>query len=118
VWSTPLSQEEKLLALNDEDFLVELRKAFTAPAQRVTQLGVDMERLLPILPSLTTQPKPPAIERLIGKRASFPLRVTHATEYVRQRIALIGYFALRFEYKSFTGTLLTQFILWQVKESI
>ncbi len=102
VWSTPLSLEERLLALSDEHFLSELQQAFTKQLPRVTNLGLDMERFLPYprlflrnysigyLPSFSDTPKPPKIEKIVGQRMSFPLRVTHASEYVRQRVALIG----------------------------
>jgi len=35
-------------------------------------------------------PKPPHIERVVGKRAAFPLKLTHASEYIRSRLAIIG----------------------------
>ena len=137
VWSTNPSQEEVLLSLNDDLFLEELNRAFTSPYKRVTRLGLynniiiiifshylltglDVERLLPTLPSFSGKnkikiikniwkfdlktnnkiimliwliietPNPPVIEKIVSQRASFPLRLTQSNEYVKTRIALIG----------------------------
>jgi 2-octaprenylphenol hydroxylase len=31
------------------------------------------------------------LQEVVGKRAAFPLRIAHATDYTRPRVALIGY---------------------------
>ncbi len=53
MWSTIPPQEEMLNSLSTEDFLIELQKAFTDPVKRVSQLGLEIERMLPTLPSFS-----------------------------------------------------------------
>jgi 2-polyprenyl-6-methoxyphenol hydroxylase-like FAD-dependent oxidoreductase len=57
VWSTIPAQQEILSSLSDEHFLAELQKAFTAPVKRVSQLGLEIERMLPTLPSFSGNDK-------------------------------------------------------------
>jgi ubiquinone biosynthesis UbiH/UbiF/VisC/COQ6 family hydroxylase len=94
VWSTTPAQAETLLSLSDEQFLAELRRGFTSRLDPGSY-GFDMSKLfqfVPVpLPDLAPPtPRPPHIERLVGKRAAFPLRLTHASEYIRSRVAIIG----------------------------
>ncbi|MAT66157.1 MAG: 2-octaprenyl-3-methyl-6-methoxy-1,4-benzoquinol hydroxylase [Gammaproteobacteria bacterium] len=63
VWSTTPLEAERLLALPDEEFCIELGQAFDY------ELG--------------------AITRVSG-RGGFPLRRLHAVDYVQQRLALVG----------------------------
>jgi len=93
VWSTIPSQVDGLLSLSDEQFLHELRKAFNSRTDASVMFNLDkyLPRLPVPFPELApAAPKPPQIERIVGKRAAFPLRLTHATEYVKQRLAIIG----------------------------
>lgn len=63
VWSAKPDDAEKLLAMNDEDFSHELESAFQKKLGKIIS---------------------------IDKRFSFPLRMRHAKNYVKERIALIG----------------------------
>lgn len=63
VWSATHEQAQCLLQLNDEEFCNQLEKAFES------QLGSIVE---------------------ISQRYHFPLRMRHAKNYVRERLALIG----------------------------
>ena len=63
VWSATTQRADQLLALNDADFMVELKSAFDG------KLG-DIES--------------------VGARAAFPLKLQHATQYVGPRTVLIG----------------------------
>ena len=63
VWSATTERADQLLALNDADFMVELKSAFDG------KLG-DIES--------------------VGARGAFPLMLQHATRYVGTRTVLIG----------------------------
>ena len=63
VWSTSPEQAEELLALEDEAFCDAVTTAFEGTLGRVTATS---------------------------KRGAFPLRMQHANEYVKPRLALIG----------------------------
>jgi 2-polyprenyl-6-methoxyphenol hydroxylase-like FAD-dependent oxidoreductase len=131
VWSTTSPESERLLALNDEDFLEELNLAFTGESltflfplpslliiciviaplhskdESYTSLPFGLGNIISKADSFLSQisrgllthkvENPPEILELMGKRASFPLRFNHATEYVKPRAALIGYFNSHFE---------------------
>lgn len=72
VWTVSPAHATSLLALNDADFMTELQCAI-APALEIP--GVD---------------KALGAVCEVGPRAHFPLRLLHADEYVRPRLALIG----------------------------
>jgi 2-octaprenylphenol hydroxylase len=63
VWSTTPAEAERILAMPEETFLIELQNAFNGALGRL----------------LST-----------GPRAAFPLRLQHAKAYVRPRVALVG----------------------------
>lgn len=63
VWSTSPEQGERLLAMSDSDFLRELH----------LQFGDDLGAMLSC-----------------EARAAYPLRLSHATSYIAQRLALVG----------------------------
>jgi hypothetical protein len=50
-----------------------------------------IEDKLPFNPFAGADPQPPVLQEVVGKRAAFPLRIAHATDYIRPRVALIGY---------------------------
>lgn len=107
MWSLDTDIAKKVSLLSDDDFVVLLNTALLNPYQDVeflcTQISPDGKPLVdfaqeaewgrqrvanatvPILPS------PPFVLEVQGSsRAGFPLRVSHATQYVANRIALIG----------------------------
>jgi 2-octaprenylphenol hydroxylase len=63
VWSVDNARAEALLALDDAAFLAELANAFGTPLGAI---------------------------RSVSRRAAFPLALSHADRYVRERVALIG----------------------------
>lgn len=63
VWSNTVDGTDRLLGLNDADFLAELETASDGTLGRMLACG---------------------------QRAAFPLRLLHAREYCRQRLVLIG----------------------------
>ncbi len=63
VWSTTMEHAERLLAMDEQPFAVELAEAFQL------RLGSVVE---------------------VGPRRAFPLRVQHARAYVKPHIALVG----------------------------
>ncbi len=63
VWSVTTQRAEQLLASGDESFIAELESAFDRKLGHITS---------------------------ISARAAFPLKLQHAVDYVRPRLALIG----------------------------
>lgn len=112
VWSTTPSRADQLAAISEDQFLKELRRGLTGQIDT----GFNWTRYLPIFPMASSQigPKPPPIERVVGKRATFPLRMTHASEYVRPRLALIGWINTK-DQLTFSVMLHIQFIPLQVR---
>jgi len=72
VWSLPPAHAESILALDDARFMEELQCALGED-----RLAADGDKSLGGIAS-------------VGPRASFPLRLIHADQYVRPRLALIG----------------------------
>lgn len=72
VWSLPTARAESMLALDDAHFMEELQCALGEDG-----LEADGGKSLGGIES-------------VGPRASFPLRLIHADQYVRPRLALIG----------------------------
>jgi len=107
VWSTNSFQAQQLLSLNDEEFREHVVNAFNHQDQNVhpsldggiVKIVADgvgsvlsqVEQTVDILRgSKSEKPEIPRIDKAIGKRAVFPLRLLHATSYVQTRVALIG----------------------------
>ncbi|WP_166257503.1 UbiH/UbiF/VisC/COQ6 family ubiquinone biosynthesis hydroxylase [Marinobacter salicampi] len=63
VWSQDTSEAQRLAALDDENFMAELERAFEARLGRIVA---------------------------VSRRVSFPLRQRHAKDYVRPGLALVG----------------------------
>lgn len=72
VWTLPTDQAARLLALSDDVFINELREALGAPPVHGYQ-GLGLGTILET-----------------GPRLGFPLRLIHAGQYVKERLALIG----------------------------
>jgi 2-octaprenylphenol hydroxylase len=72
VWTLPTDQAARLLALSDDAFIDELQKALGAPPVHGYQ-GLGLGTILET-----------------GPRLGFPLRLIHAGQYVKERLALIG----------------------------
>jgi ubiquinone biosynthesis UbiH/UbiF/VisC/COQ6 family hydroxylase len=109
VWSVSPEEARRITSLSPEQLAVEINDAFTAPTPE-SDHGPDeaiLGRLLAGVEKkigkaarlfqqattpLTAQPfaDPPRVLDVIGRAASFPLRLAGANEYVRPRIALIG----------------------------
>lgn len=63
VWSTTPEQATELLALDEQDFAARLGEAFEYKLGRIVE---------------------------VGERGKFPLRLQHAVDYVKPRLALVG----------------------------
>lgn len=90
VWSTNLPHADHLLGLDEKAFLEELNHAFHDPPAATTGPLAFIEDKLPFNPFAGADPQPPVLQEVVGKRAAFPLRIAHATDYIRPRVALIG----------------------------
>lgn len=105
VWSTSAEEAKELTSLSSEEFLVRLNDALFAPA------SAPVPPTFPGLPVLTDLVKgvnsavntimaaaalsdpfvaPPKAIEAVGQRVSFPLKMKHATSYVKPGVALIG----------------------------
>ena len=74
VWSTTPGHADALVSMDDETFVAELRRAFTARHGEFT----------------AEDPGVPHIERIVGPKASFPLQIAQNSSYVANRFALVG----------------------------
>ena len=84
VWSTTPAHARLLAALPEADFLTHLQRAFVAPLASPSLIGSWVASLSSPAPTI------PAIERVAGPRASFPLQASQASSYVGSRVALVG----------------------------
>lgn len=105
VWSTSAEEAKELKELSPEDFVARLNEALHAPS------SVPVPPEFPGLPVLTDLVKgvdravntimsaaalsdpfvaPPKTTEVVGQRVSFPLKMKHATSYVKPGVALIG----------------------------
>jgi len=93
VWSTNIPHAEHLLALDDQTFLEELNHAFHDPPAETSTMPFAsiLGTRLPFAKLFAEpDPQPPLLHGIVGKRAAFPLRISHATQYVLPRVALVG----------------------------
>lgn len=105
VWSTSEEQAKELKELSPEDFIARLNDALHAPASVpapptfpglpvLTDLvqGVDHAVHTVLAAAALTDPfvSPPTAIEAVGARVSFPLKMKHATSYVKPGVALIG----------------------------
>lgn len=120
VWSTDVDHAKYLLSLNSQDFLHALQLAFdtkptanefeqtvanavSGPLQAAQGAVSQALTSFPLIQGIVASANVnafmnqgfamPRIANIVhnGKRASFPLRRLHATEYVKSRFALVGY---------------------------
>ncbi|CAI9567203.1 unnamed protein product [Staurois parvus] len=96
VWSTSPEHAAELLKMDDETFVDAVNSAFESSehhSEFISSANSMLRSVLSLLmPSGTpARQLPPSVSGVGEKsRAAFPLGLGHATEYVRQRVALIG----------------------------
>ncbi|XP_069806941.1 ubiquinone biosynthesis monooxygenase COQ6, mitochondrial [Dendropsophus ebraccatus] len=96
VWSTSQEHAAELLKMDEESFLDAVNSAFWSSEHHsdfISSAGSLLRSAVSFLrPSgSSTRQLPPSVSHLGDKsRAAFPLGLGHATEYIRQRVALIG----------------------------
>lgn len=105
VWSTTADQAKELKELSPEDFVARLNEALSAPSSTpvppefpglpvLTDLvkGVSHAVNTVMAAAALTDPfvAPPRPTEVVGQRVSFPLKMKHATSYVKSGVALIG----------------------------
>eukprot|EP01126_Amoeba_proteus_P025001 TRINITY_DN2502_c0_g1_i26.p1 TRINITY_DN2502_c0_g1~~TRINITY_DN2502_c0_g1_i26.p1 ORF type:complete len:372 (-),score=53.09 TRINITY_DN2502_c0_g1_i26:186-1301(-) len=95
VWSTNPYQAETLLDHTDQQFLDGINFAFNSPPSYRYTTGFLSSSLDKVICDFLGERKDshmplPKITKLVGPRAAFPLRMSHAQNYVRPRLALIG----------------------------
>lgn len=86
VWSCEKEMALRLLELDDEKFIEEVNFSLQADLKYLNELS---SYHLPSSTGAASPLRPPNIESLIGKRASFPL-VASANTVTKPRLALIG----------------------------
>ncbi|KAM4013074.1 ubiquinone biosynthesis monooxygenase COQ6, mitochondrial [Anomaloglossus baeobatrachus] len=96
VWSTSPEHASELLKMDDESFVDAVNSAFWSSEHHsdfISSAGSLLRSAVLFLqPSgSSSRQLPPSVSHLGDKsRAAFPLGLSHATEYIRQRMALIG----------------------------
>jgi len=97
VWSVGVEEAKRLLAMAEEEFVKEVHHAIWgtdagggngAGAAAVKQMAGKYGDLLP---TTSGRQLPPKISGLSsGSRAAFPLKMSHAADYVKPGLALVG----------------------------
>ncbi|NXI48975.1 COQ6 monooxygenase, partial [Chloroceryle aenea] len=96
VWSTSHEHAAELLAMDEESFVDSINSAFWSNinhSEFIDGAGAVFRSLISLLQPAGTAARqlPPSVARVDpGSRATFPLGMGHATEYVQHRLALIG----------------------------
>ncbi|CAJ0940807.1 unnamed protein product [Ranitomeya imitator] len=96
VWSTSPEHASELLSMDDGRFVDAVNSAFWSSEHHsdfISSAGSLLRSAVSFLrPSgSSSRQLPPSVSHLRDKsRAAFPLGLCHATEYIRQRVALIG----------------------------
>ncbi|NXU55695.1 COQ6 monooxygenase, partial [Turnix velox] len=96
VWSTSHEHAAQLLAMDEESFVDSINSAFWSNVNHsdfIDAAGAMFRSALSLLqPSgSAARQLPPSVAKVEPQsRATFPLGMGHATEYVQQRVALIG----------------------------
>lgn len=97
VWSVPSKEAKRLLKVTDEEFVDALNDALwkVYPKDGIVEGGMKaLEQLLEqfsLKTGITRQLQPSITNIIDGTRASFPLGFGHATSYVANSVALVGY---------------------------
>jgi len=96
VWTVPNSMHKTLMKLSDEQFVDEIKKAFTSDVYKQNGVVSITERIrsywqqvIPVSPTIPQYP-PTIINIEPRSRAAFPLSLLNANQYVRPRLALVG----------------------------
>ncbi|KAF5308215.1 hypothetical protein FQR65_LT06395 [Abscondita terminalis] len=96
VWSTTPEQAQSLMDLSEDAFVDKVNDAFCKPYDNnyvIRESTKGFNSLLEYLelPNFNEKQIPPKITGIdSGSRASFPYAFGHATNYVKQRVALVG----------------------------
>lgn len=103
IWSTTPRHARHLESLSPDDFTAALNTALTAPCSADTSpplppllwpLSAAASSASDVLQSLAGRHRPfrmpPTLTRTVGPRGSFPLRLSHASDYVKPGVALVG----------------------------
>ncbi|KAI5068331.1 hypothetical protein GOP47_0016676 [Adiantum capillus-veneris] len=98
VWSTSPLQAIELKTMGEEDFVAKVNEALVDsfgpfPSSRIPQLlAGPLGSFLGVTASSCKEPfeAPPYITKCLSKRASFPLSLAHAYNYVSPRVVLVG----------------------------
>ncbi|CAH8667945.1 unnamed protein product [Heterobilharzia americana] len=109
VWSTTMSEADRLMALNDSDFIQALNDCLAKPSQQTSQLATVFSKIGQCFGGIvdylgnqsksvdyesyeTTVLSAPHVDSIQPntKRACYPLGFQHATVYSAPRLALVG----------------------------
>ena len=102
MWSTTPEMAEWLLRLEEPRFVDAVNSAFFGTEDYDKNVFNKMLGMFPVpLPAATAAGFPPAptppyvVELVENKRGAFPLRASQASEYVRRRLAILGFVILQ-----------------------
>jgi len=96
VWSVGVEEAERLVALEEEEFVREVNNAVWAEESKGAGAAVSVIRQMAgkysgLLPTTSGRQLPPKIVGVSrGSRARFPLKMSHAADYVTSGLALVG----------------------------
>merc|ERR1711991_189396 len=84
VWSTTPGHADALVKMGEEEFFVELQRAFQGSFSQSNPISDFFSS------NLESKVEIPEIESVAGPRASFPLQISQSYPYVKNRFALVG----------------------------
>jgi len=89
VWSTTPYHANNLLTMSNDNFVSELNNGLNSPIRYGNFTVNELTDLFGnYFPAYT--PVPPIVTQVVSKRAAFPLKFSHALQYVKPRLVLIG----------------------------